>query len=162
MRMLLAVLFCAVPMLSCGNAQAAGDWSVYWGAGAGVLLPEGSNNRAGLNPGGRFGLENARWPGFALEGELTTTAIAGHYLGSDLKLTSLGGYLAWRSAGRWYLKARAGGLWERVRVGAGRADDGGVSGGIGGGYRFDDGRALELEFTVIEKNVNMLSLTYQF
>jgi hypothetical protein len=162
MRNRLGFLFCIALMLACGSARAAGDWSVYWGAGGGALLPKGSGNRIGLNAAGRFGIETSRLPGFALEGDLTTTLIKGHYSDRDLKLTSLAGYLAWRSSGRWYLKARVGGVWERVDVGGGNANDDGLSGGIGTGYRFADGRALELEFTVIEHNVNMLSLMYQF
>jgi hypothetical protein len=162
MRNRLALLFCVALMLACGSARAASDWSVYWGAGGGLLLPKDAGNRIGLNAGGRFGIENERLPGFALEGDLTTTLIKGHFDNRDLKLTSLAGYLAWRSSGRWYLKARVGGVWEWTKVGNGSANDNGLSGGIGGGYRFTDGRALELEFTLIEKNVNMLSLTYQF
>lgn len=154
--------FCIALALLCGSAQAADDWSVYWGAGGGLVLPKGAGNKAGLNAGGRFGIETAQFPGFAAEGDLTTSVVKGHYSGRDLKLTSLGGYLVWRSGGRWYVKARAGGVWEWTQVGNGTANDGGLSGGIGGGYRFGDGRTLELEFTVIEKNVNMLSLTYQF
>jgi hypothetical protein len=157
-----ALSFCLVAVLLCGNAHAADDWSLYWGAGGATVLPQGAGNRMGLNASGRFGLQYAGFPGFAAEADLTTSIVKGHYSNRDLKLTTLGGYLAWRSSGRWYLKVRGGGVWEWTKVGGGSANDGGLSGGIGGGYRFDDGRSLELEFTVIEKNVDMLSLTYQF
>lgn len=162
MRKLIAFLFCIAPLLGSAGAHAAGNWAVYWGAGGGLVLPKGNGHRTGLNAGGRFGLETSRFPGFALEGVLTTSLIKSHFDNRDLRLTTLGGYLAWRSSGQWYFKARAGGVWEWTQVGSGSANDNGLSGGIGGGYRFADGRSLEMEFTVIEKNINMLSLTYQF
>ncbi|HET7921688.1 MAG TPA: hypothetical protein VFM15_02930 [Gammaproteobacteria bacterium] len=160
MRIVPALLLCLLTVS--GGAARAADWSLYWGAEAGLLLPQGERNRTGVQAVGRLGLQAARLPGFAAEAELGTTLKAAQYRSSDLKLTTLAGYLAWRSAGRWYFKVRGGGLWEWTRLGAGRASDGGLSGGFGGGYRFDDGRRLELEFTVIERNVNMLSLSYRF
>jgi hypothetical protein len=162
MRKLIVLLLCVAPLLAPAGVQAAGNWSVYWGAGGGLVLPKGNGHRTGLNANGRFGLETSLFPGFALEGDVTTSLVKSHFDNRDLRLTTLGGYLAWRSSGQWYFKARAGGMWEWTQVGSGSANDSGLSGGIGGGYRFDDGRALELEFTVIEKNINMLSVTYQF
>ena len=162
MRNRIVLSCCVALLLACGSARAANDWSLYWGADGGLVLPKGAGNKTGLSAGGRFGVQYSGFPGFAAEADLTTTLIKPHYDYRDLRLTTLAGYLAWRSSGRWYFKARAGGVWEWTRVGNGSANDGGLSGGIGGGYRFDDGRALELEFTVIEKNINMLSVTYQF
>lgn len=149
-------------LLWSGACAAAGDWSWYGGAGAALLHPLGAGNGNAVNALGRVGLENARFPAFALEGELGATLSSGKFAGRDFKLDSAAAYLAWRSPGAWYLKLRAGALLEHARVGGGTSTDSGLSGGVGGGYRFAGNRRLELEFTVVEHEVRMLSLVYCF
>ena len=74
-------------------------------------------------------------------------------------------YGVFRTPGEFYFKGKAGVLYEDVEVDiptlfSESEDDTGFSAGIGGGWRLNDSGSLEVEFTLIESDLNYLSLGY--
>lgn len=116
------------------------------------------------NLGFMFG-SNRRGGGF--EGELTTTFSEGNYnigygFGSlDISVDTLALYGVYRSEGKTYFKAKAGILHERVDISGFSDKDTGFSAGIGLGVDLGS-NALEFEYTVIEEDVNYLSVGLRF
>lgn len=108
--------------------------------------------------------------GFAIEGELTTTvSSAEHKSRSDeLDIFTLAGYGVYRSAGRFYFKGKAGLLTEYLDISGGNFSlegyGGAISLGAGAGFRISNTANLELEYTIIEADINFLSLgiTFEF
>ena len=82
-----------------------------------------------------------------------------YYYGSlDLKTTAL--YVAFRTPGDAYLKAKLGVLKEDITSDYGSSydkSDSGLSAGIGAGFNAGDVVQLEVEYTVIEQDVSFLS-----
>lgn len=106
---------------------------------------------------------------FAVEAEYTHDISKGdvHVGGAngDWKIETIAGYGAYRTAGPVYLKAKAGYLREDISVSG--VSGTGVSGknskfsfGAGVGYYFNRKTGIELEYTVIDPDVNFLSLGY--
>ncbi|HWP94304.1 MAG TPA: hypothetical protein VNL72_01020 [Gammaproteobacteria bacterium] len=156
-------------LLAALSSSHASALDIYWGTTAGLMRPDAGGGRPALNLGGYLGLPLAFFAGvpllqgLAVEAEGTVTALEGEEAnGRDFSVAALGGYVVWRSAGPWYVKARAGLLAERVQVGGGEADDYGASGGIGFGRRLADGGALEIGLTQIERDLVFLSVGFTY
>lgn len=106
--------------------------------------------------------------GIAVEYEYTTTStnarVAGLRGNADLDTHAL--YAAFRFGETLYLKARAGVLREEVDIKiAGMKfseNDTGFSGGFGLGYRFGRNAFVEVEYTIIEKDIDYLSIGAAF
>lgn len=76
----------------------------------------------------------------------------------DLKISTFGLYIAYRSLGQWYFKGRAGLISRKLELspelpGQEEDTDGLLSIGFGGGVRIDKVN-LEAEFTTIEEGVS--------
>lgn len=75
-------------------------------------------------------------------------------------------YLAYRTSGDLYFKGKIGYLDEDVNVNIAGASisgsDSGASYGIGGGWKLGKSSALELEYTIIETDVDFISLGVNF
>ncbi len=77
------------------------------------------------------------------------------------EIQTAGGYAVFRTAGMFYVKGKAGLLYEKIKSDIGSADDTGTS--FGAGLGVSAGLAqFELEYTLIERDVNYVSLTVNF
>ena len=92
----------------------------------------------------------------ALEGEITTTVDD-----SDVEIDTQALYLAIRTGGPIYLKAKGGFINEEVSGPGGSESDSGVSYGVGLGFGIGIAQ-LELEITTIEADVVFFSVGAQF
>ena len=101
---------------------------------------------------------------FALEGEYTRSISDGDIPGGGWDIETLGLYGAYRTAGPWFLKLKAGYIDEDISVSAGgnsiAGSDSGFSFGAGGGVQLSNKAAFEIEYTVIEDDVNFFSIGY--
>lgn len=86
-----------------------------------------------------------------------------------IELSTTAFYAVMRGTGKYYGKVRGGRLTESLLsrdacVGLIDTSASGASYGIGGGIRFSENGSLELEYTLVEKDVNQLSanLMYHF
>lgn len=105
----------------------------------------------------------------AVEGELTNSSSENiTVLGVTGKwdIDTLAVYLAYRTGGDLYLKGKVGYLDEDVNVNIAGASisgsDSGASYGIGAGWKFGKSNAVELEYTIIETDVDFISLGVNF
>jgi hypothetical protein len=153
-----------------GPALAAGS-PFYLGLKAGRMMVDVSEfedaNSVGLVAGYKF-FDGASGS-LAVEGEYTNSSSADiTVLGVTGKwdIDTLAVYLAYRSGGDLYLKGKIGYLDEEISAsiaGFGiSGSDSGLSVGIGGGWKIGANSALELEYTMIEEDVNFLSLGVNF
>ena len=112
---------------------------------------------------------NIQDSGLALEGELTTTTSAAEHKtisGSELDIYTLAFYGVYRSAGNFYIKGKAGLIYEYLNVSGFiiplEGEDIGISLGAGGGFRISNNINLELEYTLIESDIDYVSLGITF
>ncbi len=75
-----------------------------------------------------------------------------------IDITTIAIYGAYRSGGDFYFLGKLGLLSEDISFEGFSESDQGLSLGIGGGFRFSQG-SVELEYTIIEEDVNFLGLT---
>lgn len=147
-----------------GPALAAGG-PFYLGLKVGSMMVDVSGfddaSAVGFVAGYKF-FDNAGGS-VAIEGEYNDSSsadIKGFPAKWDIRTVAV--YLAYRSAGDLYFKGKAGYLDEKVTAsGFGTTisgSDSGLSVGVGGGWKMGKQAALELEFTIIEEDVNYLSL----
>lgn len=113
-----------------------------------------------VNAGAVFGTN--RGAGWGFEGEVTTTLSDGEFFGLDVSVTTVAGYGAYRSEGDTYFKGKLGVAHEEVEIGSVSDDDNGASYGLGVGWRQFNGSMIELEYTIVEDDVNFLSLGFNF
>jgi len=163
-------LWCAAAMLVMAasplssHAQSLSPW--YLGLKAGWMDADASNFDEATNLGlyGGYTLHDDASGRFALEGEYTRTISDGDIPGGGWDIETLAVYGAYRTAGPWFLKIKAGYLDEDISVSAGGSSiagsDSGFSFGAGGGVRLSNKAAFELEYTVIEEDVNFFSIGY--
>ncbi|HKK04489.1 MAG TPA: outer membrane beta-barrel protein [Gammaproteobacteria bacterium] len=157
------------------NAQAANNTGIgklYFGVKGGLMMNDVGGFGDAINIGGIVGAPVSHMPQgtISVEGELTTTLSKGdvNYFGytGNWDITTLAGYGVFRTNGPMYLKAKAGYLFEDVSVSIGGlrgyGSDSGLSFGVGGGMRLAGGHRIEIEYTVIESDVNFLSIGYNF
>jgi hypothetical protein len=148
----------ALIILSAVSLSASADG--YVGIKAGIMSIDLGGIDDPINGGIMFG--SNKGAGWGLEGEITTSMVKGEVFGVDVTITTMAGYAAYRSEGDSYLKARLGVLKEDVEIGSVSGDDSGASYGLGVGWRQSDGSMVELEFTIVEQDVNFLSLGASF
>jgi len=84
---------------------------------------------------------------------------------ADWDIETLTAYLAYRTAGNIFLKAKAGYGWWDVNVDGGAPrgfedDDWDFAFGAGVGYRLSSKAGLEVEYTVIQDDIDFLSLGF--
>lgn len=158
-----AMLAVAASPLS-SYAQSLSPW--YLGLKAGWMDADASNFDEATNLGlyGGYTLHDDASGRFALEGEYTRSISDGDIPGGGWDIETLALYGAYRTAGPWFLKIKAGYLDEDISVSAGGSSiagsDSGLSFGAGGGVRLSNKAAFELEYTVIEEDVNFFSIGY--
>ena len=145
----------------------AADNPLYLGLKGGKMMVDVSEfddtSTAGIVLG--YKLLDKQGGSLAIEGEYTNSSTA------DINVLNVTGqwdidtwavYAAYRTPGNLYLKAKAGVLHEKINassVGASiSGSDTGLSAGIGAGWRVGKKAALEFEYTVIEQDVNFVSL----
>ena len=164
---LVAVLAICVCFIT--NVQAAeSPW--YIGVKAGQMMLDaddaGDATNAGLVAGYR--LSEGDFGTFAIEGEFTTAISKGDItiLGvpCDWDVVTVAMYGVYRSAGDVYFKGKIGVLNEDATISvAGNSvseSDSGTSFGIGGGFRVGQSGSLEVEYTIIEEDIDFLSIGY--
>jgi len=163
--------------LCTASAQAANSVNLnnmYYGVKVGSMMVDVAGFGDAVNIGGIVGLPLTRLGqgSISVEGELTTSVIKGDVglfgFNGDWRITTLAGYGVFRTDGPMYFKAKAGLLYEDVSVsvagipGAFNGTDTGLSFGIGGGMKLSGGQSIEIEYTIIESDVNFLSIGYKF
>ncbi len=129
------------------------------GAVAGVVDADVAGDNP-FNLGVRGGYE---WStGWGVEGELTTSvsdgkANLGFYGTYDYSVDTYAVYATYRTHGDIYFKGRLGFLDEEVDAGPVDHGDSGVSGGAGVGFDLGNDIDVQLEYTRIEKDLNLWS-----
>ena len=142
-------------------APASADW--FFGAKTGPLIVDSSTVKDdAVNTGVLVGYDlNAVLGDLAVEGEFTTTTGDGKKnTGAKLSVDTTALYLAFRTAGPIYLKAKGG----YMQVSGDVKSDSGVSYGLGVGFGIGIAQ-LELEFTQASldpDNVAFVSVGVQF
>lgn len=159
-----------IAMLPFGTARA----QYYFGAKAGPVrfdVDTGSVDEP-LNIAAVAGYRFS--PRLGLESELGYTLAEGSYsvdfssfgagtLEEDLTIGTAAVYGTFRAGGgAVYFKSKGGYAYETVKVGPDREGAGHFSYGIGIGWALGDGSQLEIEYTVIEEDVNFLSVGVNF
>lgn len=153
------------------TAAAAQENPLYFGLKAGQMDLDASGFDNSSNFGLMLGYDLYRDANGALavEAEYTHDISKGDVnvsgVGGNWKIETLAGYGAYRTAGPVYLKAKAGYLREDISVSGISGNtvsgkDSGFSFGAGVGYHFNSKTGIELEYTVIEEDVNFLSIGY--
>lgn len=139
---------------------------LYFGLKAGSVDVDDSGFDDASNAGVFVGYklhEDASGTFFA-EGEYTRTFNDGEVGGADWDIETLAAYAGYRTAGPWFLKAKAGFGWWDVNVDglvtSAEADDTDFTYGVGGGYRFNNDSGLELEYNVIESDISSLMVGF--
>lgn len=153
------------------TAQAAGSpW--YLGVKAGQMMVDvdGLDDASNIGITGGYRLANFSLGSFALEAEYSNSTSKGeakilNFTG-DWDVKTLAFYGVYRSAGDVYFKGKAGYLDEDVSITiAGfsvAGSDSGLSLGLGGGWRISASSSLEVEYTVIEEDIDFLSIGYNY
>lgn len=156
-RLLISCLLISV--FSAASAQQID--SLDWGVRAGGIMPNYRGADFATIGGAGLIYRHREYPSLALELDAAVTLLDGELLRRDFSISTVSAYLAWRSSGQWYLKLRGGTLAEYVELGEASAWGGGLSGGIGAGWRRGE-QLLEVELTGIEKAAYMVSLAWYF
>jgi len=155
----------AAPLLALALvlAPAAGHASdVYIGAKAGPMLVDISGADDPTNVGVTVGYQLGVLVGdIAIEGEYTTSLDDGQVSGAPVDVDTLGLFLALRTAGPVYFKARGGVASVDTTVGAGDSSSSGIAYGVGLGFGIGLAQ-LELEYTAMEDDTRFISLGAQF
>lgn len=145
-------------------AQDLSPW--YAGLKAGMMDVDASGFDEAANAAlfGGYTLHQDATGQLALEGEYSQSISDGDAPGGGWDIKTFAVYGAYRTAGPAYLKAKAGYLREDVNVSGPAGDvggtDSGFSFGAGGGFRIGKKAAFEIEYTVIEDDVNFFSIGY--
>jgi len=150
------------------NVQAAQP-KTYAGVKIGQMMIDAGGYDDATNVGLVFGatLNEVQAGSLSIEGELTFSLVEGDvsFFGfdGDWDVLTLAGYGVYRSNGQLYFKGKAGLLYEDVSVNVSglpgvSGDDIGLSFGIGGGYKLNEKMNLELEYTIIESDLDFLSV----
>lgn len=150
-----------VLLMTAGFAPAAmADW--YFGANTGPMLIDSAGVSDPVNAGIMLGREWSVVAGdIGVQGEFTTTIDDGAYAGQKVSVDTQAVYGVFRTAGAFYLIAKAGLLREKVKIGT--ASDSETGSALGLGMGFSLGLAqLELEYTQVEKDIAYLSLGVRF
>ena len=149
--LIFAVLF-AIPLQTFAGG-------LTFGAKAGPMLLDVSGADDPMNGGVVFGTELGIFVGdLAVEGELTRTIDSGD---DEIEIDTYAAYLAFRTPGPIYFKARGGVLKWELETPIAEDDDTGTSFGLGVGFSLAIIK-LELDYTIIDDDINFLSIGLQF
>ncbi|MBN1378305.1 MAG: outer membrane beta-barrel protein [Gammaproteobacteria bacterium] len=143
------------------TANAQSDKNGYAGLKAGPMMID----LGGIDDPLNIGLVGAyiNDAGFGFEGEFTTSIVEGELAGNyDVSIQTVAAYATFRTPGDSYFKAKLGLLNEDVEIGSRSDSDTGSSFGIGVGFNTASGGKFEIEYTIIEEDVNFLSIGYLF
>lgn len=150
------------------TASFAAASSFYVGVKGGLMMSDLDEMDDAVNGGLVLGyafVDDEHVGSFAVEAEYTNTISKGDVsiLGADgeWEVETLALYGVYRSPGTIYVKGKIGVLNEDVSIDVGGIEaaesDTGGSLGIGGGIRIGDRTSLEIEYTIIEEDVDFLS-----
>lgn len=156
------LILAVIALCSIGNVYAE-DESWYAGVKAGQMKVDKPGYKNAIGVGGILGYKLNKTLG--IEGGYTTTGEdADVKIGAtDFKwnIDVVAVHLAYRNEGPFFVKGKAGLLYQEVSVNTNNANEpasgGKMSIGIGAGWRPFKDIALELEYTTIEKDVNFIS-----
>ncbi len=161
-----SMLFFMASNVSAATTQAK-KAQPYIGGKLGLMMPDASGVDDAVNLGILVGmtLNEVQAGSIAVEGELTTTVIDGDTGGGDWDVTTLAGYGVFRSNGPLYFKGKAGLVYWDANFDfgpfSGSDDDINISFGVGGGYKISDKTALELEYTILDSDLDFLSIGFK-
>jgi len=149
------------------NVALSASSPVYLGVKGGQMLTSLSGLSAATNIGGVIGYRLSGTSGLAVEAEYTLSLIKGDTdFSSEWDVSTAAVYLAYRSAGDLYLKTKLGFLNESITVSSGffgvTGSDSGASYGVGFGKKLSANNNIEVELTIIEEDINFLSVGYNF
>ena len=136
------------------------DNKVYAGVKGGTMITSlqglSDANNIGLVVGYKFNKS------FAVEGEFSTSSSDGDVAGfGSWSLDTYAVYAAGRWGSKAYLKGKAGFVHEKIDITGGigiAGSDTGLSLGLGAGYHFSDKVNVELEYTIIDEDIDFFSL----
>jgi triphosphoribosyl-dephospho-CoA synthetase len=141
-------------------APASADW--LFGAKTGPMLIDSNGFSDATNTGVMVGYQLGVAVGdLAVEGELTKTTSDGKFSNAKVSLDTQALYLAFRTAGPIYFKAKGGFVNEDLSIGNSSATDSGASYGVGLGFGIGIAQ-LELELTAIDQDITFFSVGVQF
>ena len=158
-------LLCAAALFGAAPPLHAEETAAYFGLKAGAMRADSAGMHAVANAGLTLGYGR---DALAAEAEITRSLRRGATVDSDTHwgITTLAAYGVYRTSGTWYLKIKAGMLYEQITFKtSGLALPDSVSGGSAGagfGWLSGGGRRLELEYTLVERDVALLSVGYHF
>ena len=159
-------IFGIVAALGSANVALAANSPFEFGVKGGLMMNDVSGFDSAMNAGVVVGypINDA----VTVEGEFTTSLSDGgtDISGVNWSVQTLAVYGVFKSKGDTYFKGKLGYLNESVSIDTGYGfsvggDDSGLSYGIGGGMKLGSG-SLEVEYTIIEADVNFLSIGYKF
>lgn len=108
---------------------------------------------------------NIKDSGLAIEGELTTSVSSAEHKttdGAELDIYTIALYGVYRSSGNFYFKGKGGLVYEYLNISGFifpiEGESIGLSLGAGGGFRINDTASLEIEYTIIESDIDFISL----
>lgn len=155
-----SVITLILSMLSCASMVHA-DSKFYIGAKGGSMSTSLTGLGSATNLGVLLGYKMNKT--FALEGEFTTTTSDGSVNGfGNWSVDTYSVYAAGRWGDKAYLKGKIGILSEDISISggfvSGGGSDTGLSLGIGAGYSISDKINIEVEYTLIEEDIDFISL----
>lgn len=155
--------FFLVAVLGLVAAPQAWAGDLFFGAKTGPMILDISDISDATNTGIVVGYEllGVLLGDLAVEGELTTTTGDGELNNDKVEVDTKAVYLALRSAGPFYFKAKVGYIDVDVEVGKTSSSESGTSYGVGVGFGIGIAQ-LELEYTQIEADIAFVSLGVQF
>lgn len=139
---------------------------VYFGVKAGSVEVDvgGFDDASNIGVFAGYKLHEDPNGAFFVEGEYTRTFNDGDFLTGDWDVETLAAYAGYRTAGPWFLKAKAGFGWWDLNVDGpatpAEADDTDFTFGVGGGFRLNERTGIELEYTQIESDITSLMIGY--
>lgn len=146
------------------QAQNLSPWYLGLKTGWMELDAPGTEDATNLGLYGGYTLMEDTNGRFAIEAEYTRSISDGEVGRSGWDIETLAAYGAYRTAGPWFLKLKAG--WADADLSAGSGgnrfsdSETDFSFGAGGGVQLSNKAAFELEYTVIEDDVNFFSIGY--
>ncbi len=164
------IAFLALSFLSLGALAQENDRKFTAGVKFGSFPTslEGTSNGSGPGLQLSYSFSNT----LSFDFEYLTASLDSTIFGADVStdITTVAGYVTYRSVGDAYWLFKIGILRERVSASAranGRSasaseSDIGLSLGLGGGYRVNDQIGIEAEYTIIEADLSFMGVTGRY
>ncbi len=178
-----ALVAAALLGLAVGNVAHAAQNQPYFGIKGGFMSLDGVGADDAINIGGVVGMKiqdlspsSGLTGSISVEGELTLTVVEGDIgffgFNGEWDVMTLAGYGVYRSAApsNVYFKGKAGLVYEDVSIDIptgfgtvnGSGTDIGLSLGVGVGFKVGQRNSIEVEYTLIESDIDFLSVGYNF